>query len=119
MASDNLRGTVARCAVTKSGRRRDHRHRPNPEDDDSETVSEEPSFTPLQMITRAPVGPALSHWNAQCNSRSIRDENVASVDCCAVIRASGDCRALGAMTESDLAVREATYRNRADALSRV
>jgi hypothetical protein len=36
-----------------------------------------------------------------------------------VIRASGDCGALGAMIESDLAVREATYRNRADALSRV
>jgi hypothetical protein len=45
--------------------------------------------------------------------------HVAAVDCCAVIRASGDCGALGAMIESDLAVRQATYRNRADALSRV
>jgi hypothetical protein len=45
--------------------------------------------------------------------------NVASKDRCAAIRASGDCGALGVMIESDLAVREATCRNRADPLSRV
>jgi hypothetical protein len=44
--------------------------------------------------------------------------NGASVDCCAVNRASGGLAALGAI-ESDLAVREAAYRDRADALSRV
>src|SRR5438105_15636216 len=43
--------------------------------------------------------------------------NVASVDA-AVIRASSDCGARGGVIESDLAVREATHRNRADALGR-
>jgi hypothetical protein len=54
---------------------------------------------------------------AQCNSRSIRDET-SRQSIAAVIRASGECGARGAMIESDLAALEATHRNRADALGR-
>jgi hypothetical protein len=42
--------------------------------------------------------------------------NVASVDCCAVVRAWCD---RGAMIETDLAVRAATDHNRTDAVSRL